>query len=261
MTTRLAMAAVLLLLLVAQAWSLVAVWRDDPLRSLAATGKKEGSTQAAMPGKIQSLQPPVSGDVPDLNQGYIFNAERSLAGGGGKDEQSQNAGNVAIDKIHYSGSIITGTTNPRALLTYSLGGQSGSSAGGEGGQKQGFLRVTVEDTVNGYKVTEILPEKITFSRGGQKITKLLYGKTKERQHAQPITPARESSAQIPPASPVIQAPGQNAAPILAPSSGIPAVKKAEPPRPATPRKQYTPPPSDEELRRSPLRKRPEPPPE
>ena len=259
MTTRLAMAVALLLVLLVQAWGLVSVWRDDPLRSLTATRKKEGSTQAALPGKIQSLQPTVSGEVPDLNQGYIFNAERSLAGGGGKSGQAQNAANVAIDKIHYSGSIIT-ATNPRALLSYALGGQP-DSAGGGGGPKQGFLRVTVGDTVNGYKVTEILPEKITFSRDGQKITKLLYDKAKDRNQEPIPLAGREQSGTIPAAPPVPPAPGQNAPPILAPS---PAAKMAEPLQPPAPRKQLKPklqpPPSDEELRKRPLRKRPEPPP-
>ena len=266
MTTRLAMAVALLLVLLAQAWGLVSVWRDDPLQSLTATRKKEGSAQAALPGKIQSLQPTVSGDVPDLNQGYIFNAERSLAGGGGKSGQAQNAANVAIDKIHYSGSIIT-DTNPRALLSYALGGQPDSSAGGGGGQKQGFLRVTVGDTVNGYKVTEILPEKITFSRDGQKITKLLYDKAKERSQGGIPPAGREQSGQITAPPPVPPAPGQNAPPILAPSPGTPAAKMAEPLQAPAPRKQLKPklrlqpPPSDEELRQRPLRKRPEPPPE
>jgi len=260
MTTRLAMAVALLLVLLAQAWGLVSVWRDDPLQSLTATRKKEGSPQAPLLGKIQSLQPTVSGDVPDLNQGYIFNAERSFAGGGGKSG-AQNAANVAIDKIHYSGSIIT-DTNPRALLSYALGGPPPDSAGGGGGQKQGFLRVTVGDTVNGYKVTEILPEKITFSRDGQKITKLLYDKAKERSQGSMPLADRGQSGQIPAALPVPPEPGQNAPRILAPS---PAVKITEPLQAPAPRKQLKPklqpPPSDEELRQRPLRKRPEPPPE
>jgi hypothetical protein len=256
MTTRLTMAVVLLLALLAQAWGLVSVWRDDPLQNLAVSGKKETQT-AIMPGGKQSLQPPQPAIPPDFNQGYIFNAERSLVDGGGKDGKAQSAANVAIDKIHYSGSIITGT-NPRALLSYALGGQPDAS--GSGAQKQGFLRVTLGDTVNGYKVTEILPEKITFSRDGQKITKLLYDKAKDRGQAPIPLAGREQSGQIPAASLAPQAPGQNAPLVLAPSPGGPVVKGAQPPRPATPRKQYTPPPSDEELRRSPLRKRPEPPP-
>ena len=276
MTTRLAMAVAFLLVLLAQAWGLVSVLRDDPLRNLAVKGKKEAKTQGAMPGKNLSMQPMVSGDPPDLNQGYIFSAERNLAAGGGKDGQSQNAGNVAIDKIHYSGSIIT-DANPRALLTYPLGGgQPGASDGGRAGtQTQGFLRVAVGDTVNGYKVTEILSEKITFSRGGQKITKLLYDKTKERQQVQPITPVREPSAQAHLASPGLQTkergqaqPSTSTPPVVRePSAQIPAPPGFQAPRqndprilaPRKPIQSPPPPPSDEELRQRPLRKRPEPP--
>lgn len=241
MTIRFAMAVALLLVLLVQAWGLVSVWRDDPLGSLASTEKKE--VAAAKVSRTVSMQP-VLGVVPDFNQGYIFNAERGLAAGSGRSGQSQNAANVAIDKIHYSGSIIT-ATNPKALLSYSLGGPAVPQDGGVGPQKQGFLRVAVGDTVNGYKVTEILPEKIIFSRDGQQITKLLYDKGKARGQGPVPMSTREQTGRIPAAVPV-----------------IPEAKVAEPQRLPTPRKQLQPPPppSDEELRKTPLRKRPEPPP-
>jgi len=239
MTTRLAMAVALLLVLLTQAWGLVSVLRDDPLRNLAVKGKKEAP--AAMVPGLQSLQPTPPATPPDLNQGYLFNAERNLVAGGGKDGQSQNAGNVGIDKVQYSGSIIAGD-NTKALLCYPLGGQTAAPPGGSASvtQKQGFLRVVVGDTVNGYKVTEILPEKITFSRAGQKITKLLYDKAKERVQGQAQT-AREPGVQMPTASSNIQ-------PTRRDESQI-----------STPRKQLPATPSDEELRKHPLRKRPEPP--
>ncbi|HEX9714569.1 MAG TPA: hypothetical protein VGA28_02635 [Desulfurivibrionaceae bacterium] len=239
MTTRLAMAVVLLLMLLVQAWGLVAVWRDDPLRSLAAPGKKEAKVQAPMPGGRLSLQP-VPGALPDLNQGYLFNAERNLAAGG-KDGQSRSAGNVGMDKVQYNGSIIS-KDNTRALLSYPLGSPVGLKT-------QGFLRVVVGDTVDGYKVTEILPEKIIFSRGGQKITKLLYDKNKERIQAQPLMPGSEAGMQAP-VPPPVQAP--------AASSARKALKQNDKPRILPPPKRPYPAPSDEELRKTPLRKRPEP---
>ncbi|HIJ89224.1 MAG: hypothetical protein OEV89_00005, partial [Desulfobulbaceae bacterium] len=213
MTTRLVMAVVLMLMLLAQAWGLVTVWRDDPLSSLAVTRKKEAQVQAVASEKRVSLQPVLPEAPPDLNQGYIFNAERNLAVGGGKDGQSQNAGNVGIDKVQYSGSIIAGD-NFKALLCYPLGGQPGAPPSGA---KLGFLRVVVGDTVNGYKVTEILPRQITFSRGGQKITKLLYEKTKERVQAQ--TPqTREPNVMAPAASPAPPPPRQEGPQILVPGT-------------------------------------------
>lgn len=240
MTTRLAMAVVLLLVLLVQAWGLVAVWRDDPLRNLAATEKKEAGIPAPMPAARPSLQP-VVGVLPDLNEGYIFNAERNLAAGG-KDGQSRSAGNVGMDKVQYNGSIIS-QDNTRALLSYPLGSPVGS-------RTQGFLRVVVGDTVDGYKVAEILPEKIIFSRGGQKITKLLYDKTKERIQAQPLASGSEAGvpASVPP-------------PVRGPAAS-PAARKAttqnDRPRILPPPKRLYPSPSDEELRKNPLRKRPEP---
>lgn len=262
MTTRLAMAVGLLVVLLAQAFGLVRFWQEDPLQSLTVTGKKE-SRAASLPEGKQSLQPTQPATPPDLNQGYIFSAERSLAAGGGKGGQAQKAA-VGIDKIHYSGAIIT-DTNPRALLSYSQGGLSDSPGGNpDGSQKQGFLRVAIGDTVDGYKVTEILAEKITFSRDGQQITKLLYDKAKTRVQEPPSLASRGQSGQALAAPPVPQAPGQKVQPVLAPWPGVPPTKVAEPAQIPTLRKQLQPqvppPPSDEELRQRPLRKRPEPPP-
>ena len=252
MTTRLAMAFALLLVLLVQAWGLVSVWRDDPLQRVTVSGKKEGS--AAMPMRVVSLQPTPPATPPDLNQGYLFSPERSLADGGGKGGQAQ-AANVSIDKIHYSGAIIA--DKPKALLSYSLGVPDDAAGGA---QKQGFLRVGLGDTVNGYKVTDILPEKIIFSRDGQQITKLLYDKAKDRSLVPTPLSSRGPSGQIPAAAPAPQAPGQNGSQVLAPSPVAPAAKVAEPSRTSSPRKPVPPPPSDEELRKHPLRKRPEPPP-
>lgn len=264
MTTRFAMAVALLLALLTQAWGLVSVLRDDPLRNLAANKGKKEAQAAIIPGR-QSLQPTPPATPPDLNQGYLFSAERSLAEGNGKGGQAQKAGNVGvgIDKIHYSGSIIT-AANPKALLSYAHGGQPDSPGEGGGGQQQGFLRVAVGDTVDGCKVTEILPEKIIFSRDGQQITKLLYDKAKDRGLGPIPLSSRGQSGQIPPASPGPQTPGQNTPPVIAPSPGAPAAKVTEPARTSAPKKQlkskFPPPPSDEELRQHPLRRRPEAPP-
>lgn len=234
MTTRLAMAVVLLLVLLAQAWGLVSVWRDDPLRSLAAGKKKEVPAQGAMTGKSLSLQPMVPGVPPDFNEGYIFNVERSLAAGEGKDGQSQGAGKESMDKVRYNGSIIA-ENNTRALLSYPLAGPGSQ-------QKQGFLRVVVGDTVNGYMVADILPEKIIFSRGGQKIIKLLHDKNKEQTAEQPPPPVSEPMAPTSVAPRMQQSPIQNDKPRI-----------FTPPRPPSSQ------PSEEELRNKPLRKRPEPP--
>ena len=245
MTTRLAMAVVLLLALLAQAWGLVSAWRDDPLQRLAVSGKKEEPV-VGLPGGRQSLHPTPPAIAPDLNQGYLFNAERSLNGGGGKGSQARDAANVAIEKIHYSGSIIT-DSNPKALLSYAVGGPADSGAGGA--PKQGFLRVAEGDTVNGYTVAEILPEKIVFSRDGQKITKLLFEKTKDRSQGSTPLSSREQSGQIPappPAAPAAQGPEPLPSPV--------------PRKQPKPKLQLKPPPSDEELRQRPLRRRPEPPP-
>ncbi|MBU1406370.1 MAG: hypothetical protein KKE82_02705 [Proteobacteria bacterium] len=204
MTTRLAMAVVLLLVLLAQAWGLVSVWRDDPLHGLVVGKKKEAPARDAMAGKSLSLQPMVYGVPPDFNEGYIFNVERSLAAGEGKDGQSRSAGMELMDKVQYNGSIIA-ENNTRALLSYPLA-TPGSL------QKQGFLRVVVGDTVNGYMVADILPEKIIFSRGGQEIIKLLHDANKEQTAEQPPPSVSEPMVPTSAAPRVHQSPTQKIKP-------------------------------------------------
>ena len=208
MTTRLAIAFVLLLALLAQGWGVVSIWREDPLHTLAATKKKAVRAQTAAPEKSLSLQPMVSGGRPDFNEGYIFNAERNLAAGDDTDGQSRNAGEKGMDKVQYNGAIII-ENNTRALLSYLV-----TTPGAP--PKQGFLRVVVGDTVNGYQVTDILPEKIIFSRGNQKITKLLYDRAKGQGAGQPPTSTGDSKLQIPVPPRAVNAPGQNIKPRIPP---------------------------------------------
>jgi len=182
MRVKLAMTFLLLLLLLGQIVATVAMLREDPLAGLIpeASMKTDEPAKSAAAVKMVRLQPSPPDRLPDFNQGYIFNAERSFKTEGEQAEAGVTVGNVDIGKVQYAGSIITETIS-KALLNYSAAGQvapRGRSPMPQ--QRQGFLQVEVGDTVGGYKVTEILPGKIVFSRNGEKIEKPLYDKNKER---------------------------------------------------------------------------------
>ncbi|MGV1100718.1 hypothetical protein ACUUL3_15075 [Thiovibrio sp. JS02] len=197
MRIRLAITVLLLFVLLAQVRAMVVALGPVSLPAPAPPETKAPLEARALPAdRSISLQPAPPSRMPDFNEGYIFNAERSLKGGG-KNGQAQTVENIDIARIQYSGSIITAAST-KALLSYGGGipQQQGLVRGrmpAPQAQKQGFLQVVVGDTVGGYKVAEILPEKIVFSRGGEKIEKFLYDRNKERAVAPPLaTPARGS---------------------------------------------------------------------
>ncbi|MFZ5774065.1 MAG: hypothetical protein ACOY3Z_01075 [Thermodesulfobacteriota bacterium] len=239
MTGRLAIIAGLLLLLLGQGRGVIVVWRERPPRAAAQEKHQQAAKAAPATGRF-SLQPPVQGAAPEFNQGYLFNAERSLAGDGARGPQAKNAVNVGWDKMQYNGSIIGGSET-KALLSYPLGGQPASPGGGIP-QAHGFLRVVVGDMVNGYRVTEILPERIVFAKGEQKIIKPLHERGRERFQPQQSGSA-PAAGQPPPAPPPAAAPGQEAAkpqagaaPAAPPRRGTESPLESGAPRPSTPRK-------------------------
>lgn len=246
MTAKLAMIAGLVLLLLLQGWGGLLVWREQPPRPSGAQEKQPagGKPMPPAPGRV-SLQPTTPASPPDFNQGYLFNAERSLAAdGGAKGQKAQNAVNVGWDKVQYNGSIITGTET-KALLSYPQGGQpsggSGLVAGGAMGA-QGFLRVVVGDTVNGYKVTEILPGRIVFAKGDQKISKSLYEKGKQRFQAQAAaSPAPAEQPQAASGAPAPPGPAKPAEAMPTPRKRLEPQQESGERRAPTPRKRPLPP--------------------
>ena len=123
--------------------------------------------------------PPVPAELPDLNKGYMFNADRSLS------EESKGAGegqdvevNVNIADVSYSGSIITADSR---IAILSFPGEKRPS--GISRMRIKTLRhaqVKEGATFSGYTVAEIHPDRVLFQRGEEKIEKFLYDPDKKR---------------------------------------------------------------------------------
>ena len=179
MMARLIIIILLSLGLLAQALAMISTLQDDPLQKIEQTANKKSNKQPTATGRMSAFYPRPPTKLPDLNKDYIFNGQRALAGAGnqGKEQRLQH---VDINSVQYSGSIISGSTT-RAILNYTLRTTTPLRRNlRPGKQNQQHLQVTVGDTVDGYRVTEIFPEKIVFSRGNDKIEKHLYDQDKKR---------------------------------------------------------------------------------
>ncbi len=225
----------LFLLLLAQVGAMVVILAPDekPPALPAKEGlDKEKPVPAA--GKRIALQPAPPARLPDLHEGYIFNAARSFKAGGA-ETPGQKVENIDLAKIQYTGSIITAKST-KGLLSHPTGAapaqvQIRGRAPLPMAPRQGFLQVVVGDSVGGYKVTEILPEKIVFSRGGEKIEKLLYERNKVRAiPAAPAAPPAVIEQQSPaPASVAVPNPGGGEPPPVVSGNGERPAASGEPP--------------------------------
>lgn len=251
-------------------------WRKGPPLPIETTAKKSIPAGEAAGTQPQSkpLQPPVPGVLPDLKDGYLFNPERMLAGAAPPpaageekvDEASaENAPGIAakIADVTYAGSIIADNFS-RAIIVYTEAAKSkakapaqpasrsskatrtpaAAPAAASGGEKHAQLEVG--DMLDGYKVSEIQPDKIVFTKDGDTVEKLLYDPDKKRQAPPPRAaagppgggPPRPAGVQATtlggPASPVPPAPGTVNAPTPPTPPTQPSHAAANSPTPPAP---------------------------
>ena len=143
------------------------------------------STHTASKIKIVNLNPPIAQSQPDLNEGYLFNAERFLKSTESTDDQAQA---INMETIQYDGSIIVGDTH-KALISFEIGKPVNRAKRNTPQKRTRTLAttstrqskiITVDDKVAGYMVESIEPLVITFKRGTEKIKKELFAKEKSR---------------------------------------------------------------------------------
>ena len=159
------------------------------------TDAKRGKGAAQGRPQPVTLYPVVPGVLPDLGKGYLFNEERSLNEGrpAGQDHEAIA---VNIDEVTYEGSLIVGEDRI-ALLSYPERGQqtirtSRIARRTVSTKETGHIRVRMGETISGYKVLEILPEKIIFSKGAERLEKVLFDASKQRVVADRPSPTRQS---------------------------------------------------------------------
>jgi hypothetical protein len=203
--TRLAITIALCLSLLLIVKGIVTTFESSPLPE-----EKAGEIQK---GKVYkgsrpiTLYPPVPAKLPDLDRGYLFNEERNL-GGGVKAGGDNSDISVNIDDVVYEGSLIIGDVRKaiisypsirKAIISYPSkpGGTArrSSRSGRVPTKDREHVRVSENETISGYKVVEILPEKITFEKGSERTEKLLFDSLKQREIAgRPTKPAGTTPA-------------------------------------------------------------------
>jgi hypothetical protein len=138
------------------------------------------------PAKAIRLYPSLPANLPDLNEGYLFNQERNLKPpetGAGVTTENEFA--IDMDEVLYDGSLIIGSAR-KALIRYPTIGSQMT------GRRMGTLpkRVMAEkwssrvveegDTFSGYRVVSISPQAIVFEKDDGQVEKNLYTPDKDR---------------------------------------------------------------------------------
>ena len=139
-------------------------------------------------GKI-NFHPPVPGHLPDLNEKYLFNAERLLEEEDEpafEDKDDLDEFIADFDDVKYVGSIISSKSR-KGIVSYPAKKKKptrrrskSSKPGRYSGKNLSYARLVVDDKFSGHKVTGIFPDKMIFEKSGETIEKLLYDSEKQR---------------------------------------------------------------------------------
>jgi hypothetical protein len=244
-------------------------WRKGmPTPTESVAKKSAPAGEASTLPQAKPLQPMVPGVLPDLKDGYLFNPERMLAGAEAPpsmeekadDAGAENTTGIAakMDDVTYAGSIIADNFS-RAIIVYTEAAAKNKPkppaqpaarsskvkatpppvAAAPGSEKHGQLEVG--DVLDGYKVAEIQPDKLVFTKGDETVEKLLYDPEKKRQAPPPRAAALPPGGGGPPRPAGIQATTiGGTAPPVPPTPGTvnppipPAPGAVNPPTPPVP---------------------------
>lgn len=209
-TIGLLLALLLLARVLAVSWQSAGSWEPPP-------EKEKARRIRTLPPRPARFYPQTPAVLPDLNKGYVFNAERSLS----EEEQGEGDGEVVevgvdIDKVTYSGSIIT-SGKRIAIIAYPAPRITPRRVAGRpvrirrpiAGGPLDHKQVSEGDIFSGYTVAAILPEKIIFEKGAEKVEKLLFDEAKERVkiNLPPAQPVSRVTPRTPPVPTERQAAG------------------------------------------------------
>ncbi|OKY73849.1 MAG: hypothetical protein BM485_16370 [Desulfobulbaceae bacterium DB1] len=185
--------------------------RSDQEQAGESTAQKTTKPQPVLPpDKAVVFYPPVPAVLPDLNQGYLFNAERFLPGDKEDETASDMTGEkgqeitVDIATVFYAGSIIVGDTR-KGLIVYPTPASPSPAAQGANpkmptaSKPRNYTQLVAGDTVSGYKVVAIEADRLVLQQGEETIEKFLNDPKKARI-APPPPPKPHVSPKPPTAS-------------------------------------------------------------
>lgn len=178
-------------------------------RTISFQSKTQSRTQEPppLPAKAIRLYPSLPADLPDLNEGYLFNQERNLKPletGAGMTAEDEFA--IDMDEVHYDGSLIIGSAR-KALIRYPtlsspmMRRTMGTLPARAIAEKWSSRVVEEGDTVSGYRVVSISPQGIVFEKDDDQVEKNLYSPAKDRTAFippmnRPVPPAKKAFRKI-----------------------------------------------------------------
>lgn len=155
------------------------------------TDNKQDEHVKRTPSKTVEFYPSVPAPLPDLNEKYLFNEERFLLGE--KEEEAENEAaaangselSVDMNTVFYAGSIIVGDLR-KGLISYTDNKAPTATASKDRKktptplQTKKYAQLVAGDSLSGYKVDTVDPDRIIFKKGTETIEKLLNDPEKER---------------------------------------------------------------------------------
>jgi hypothetical protein len=178
--------------------SIVALRAGNTPAPPASEGKLTKPPTPSAAEKNMIFYPAVPVALPDLNKGYLFNEERTIegaAGENGEDTAEDSTGpSVDMDAVVYAGSIIIGDMR-KGLVMFPLAKPAVPTA--KLGAKQpapvpakerNYMQLAVGESLSGYKVVAVDPDRIVFQKGSETIEKMLNDPKKNRIAGPPPPP-------------------------------------------------------------------------
>jgi len=183
-------------------------WKKIEIPKMPDVSQKK-KTSAAPERQNLAVNPQVPVLMPDLNTGYLFNAQRSITEQEGEEAASdesdvQGQSQVNMESLVYAGSIIIGDLR-KGMVSFSLQEEAptptaprrrGSPMVRRPAPKADMQYATVDegDDFYGFKVASVQPDRIIFSKNGTNVEKMLYDPDKERTVA--AAPNRPASGGV-----------------------------------------------------------------
>lgn len=172
-----------------------ALLQSDPIQQFSSIDnvKRSNKAKKSLAGKrLKNIQfYPVSPNVlPNLRQGYLFNEERSLLK---KRKKTTPVNSVKIDNVFYAGSIIA--NNKKVALVFYEKQKKLKNKYGRPVRKRTkpsgnnfiYKKLNVSDSIGGYTVAQILPDRLILENDNSKLEKLLNEEDKPEIRRPPKT--------------------------------------------------------------------------
>lgn len=169
-------------------------WRIEDKHIPSVKKPEKAVLPSGIPQEKVSFYPQVPAKLPDLNEGYLFNEERSLisdedAIAAENGDSGKNLYPIDMDKVFYAGSIIIGERRKGLVSfddpTYNLKKKdkkkdTKGKTKVKSAKKTQHTQLQVNDKLGAYTVTAVEADRIIFEKGGKSIEKMLYDSNKTR---------------------------------------------------------------------------------